>query len=486
MQKFFEKYSLGIIVLIAVILRIFKLRYAFYGHTNELARDLLVSYNFLSQGDIPLLGPSASLGGFNFGAFYYYLLAPFVWLSHYYAWGAIAASGFFSVAQVVMLYFLLKLWFQDKVPALLGAFLLAISMYDIQNAYYVSNPNLMPFFILVFFYCLTKIIQGAAGWKTTVIAGVSLGLATQLHATALLILPVVYVLSIFLYRKIIQVKGIMITVIFAALTYIPYLVYELQHDFINTFGIFRLGEHYFSFFPHIISLKAIMIFWYSLVFFKNGYFDFFSINKVIYLAVSFLFVLIAVWVWYKIRSFRGALTNSPISTEGNFLLLTWMTVGTLIFVFFQGRVPEFYFLVLWPIPLIYFAYASSWLYKNFPKEAISLLVLFMMAQAVQLYYFFPQIEKKEMDYDNYKLIFDFTLASGDSNFKVIDDTGYPYFLYYYAKVAKFDGHVSKSLADTIYFIVQDQDSLSVEPPHYIKTKEYEFSKYHLLEYQRGS
>src|SRR3989344_800487 len=105
---------------------------------------------FLIVGQWPLLGPRASFGGFNFGAIYYYLIAPFVWLFNFNPIGAVAASVFFSILSILMLYRLVRLWFNDRNLALLAAGLQALSLFDVQNAYYISNPNLLPFFLLWF------------------------------------------------------------------------------------------------------------------------------------------------------------------------------------------------------------------------------------------------------------------------------------------------------------------------------------------------
>ncbi|MBX4191546.1 MAG: glycosyltransferase family 39 protein, partial [Candidatus Doudnabacteria bacterium] len=218
-RKIIDRYGIYLILALGIVLRIAKLRYSYFGPINELARDLIVNYNFVFEKQIPLLGPSASLGGFNFGAFYYYLMAPFLWLSNYYAWGAVALSTFFSILQILLIYLLVKLWFENKKVALVSAFISAICMVDIQNAYYVSNPNPMPFFLLLFFYSLTLIIQGRYLLLNSIIAGLSLGLVTQLHGTALLIIPLCYLVVLFIYRRRIRVKFIILTILTAAFTY---------------------------------------------------------------------------------------------------------------------------------------------------------------------------------------------------------------------------------------------------------------------------
>jgi hypothetical protein len=148
----FIKYEIYWLMLFAFLLRVFGRGSSSYGVPGELYRDLSVVYNFLHFGHWPLLGPSSSLGGFYFGAIYYYIITPFMWLFNFAPYGATIVSLLSSVLTVGMLYKLLRLWFPgEQAIARVGAFLLAISAFDIQYSYYVSNPNLMPFFLLWFF-----------------------------------------------------------------------------------------------------------------------------------------------------------------------------------------------------------------------------------------------------------------------------------------------------------------------------------------------
>ena len=43
---------------------------------------MLVLWRLIHDHQIPLLGPPTSIGDFHHGALYYYLLAPFAWISN--------------------------------------------------------------------------------------------------------------------------------------------------------------------------------------------------------------------------------------------------------------------------------------------------------------------------------------------------------------------------------------------------------------------
>lgn len=482
---FLKTHGLGLIIFLAIILRTIKLRYALYGHINELTRDLIVTRDFLTGKHIPLLGPSSSLGGFNFGAFYYYLLAPFLWISHFYAWGAIAAAGFFSVLQIIMVYLLLKLWFEDRRTALIGALLSAVSIFDIQNSYvYVSNPSLLPFFTLLYLYCLTKLIGGETRILNAAILGFALGIGTQLHATALIILPIIFVLSLIFYRKRVNIKSTLLVIVSSLATYLPFIIFEVQHKFINTFGIFRLGHSYLSLTPNLSAVDPLIIFFGRLFFLRTGYFDLAAFNAKIYYILLVLLVIVGVWIAYRLRV-RQFLPALQISKPGNFLLFSWLIVGCLVFIFFTNKIQDYYFLSLWPLPVLFFAWALSTLYINLPKPTLVLFFLFILAQAVQIYYYFSILERRELDYDNYRAIFDFASKdSGPASFKIIDDTGFPYFLVYYSAVYGLDRVASTNNAKTLYLIVAQNDKLSVEPPHYTEVGLSNFDSLSVIRYDR--
>lgn len=103
LKRFLSRFDIVLIALLAFGLRIVRFFTASYGVTGEVFRDMAVVYNFVFLHQWPLLGPSSSLGGFNFGAAYYYLLTPFVIMFNFAPYGATFASVFFSVLQVVVL-----------------------------------------------------------------------------------------------------------------------------------------------------------------------------------------------------------------------------------------------------------------------------------------------------------------------------------------------------------------------------------------------
>src|SRR5215813_10054842 len=99
-------YVIGAIFIVAAGLRLRFVTTAAYGPKDEIDRDFDVVWRIWHCHDFPLLGPPSILGGFSFGAAYYYIEAFFVRLTNFERWGAVLAPAFFSLLSFWALYFL--------------------------------------------------------------------------------------------------------------------------------------------------------------------------------------------------------------------------------------------------------------------------------------------------------------------------------------------------------------------------------------------
>ncbi len=427
-----------------------------YGVTGELYRDLNVVYDFLINHTWPQLGPSSSLGGFNFGAIYYYLIAPFVYIFHFSSFGATVASTFFSVLSIWMLYKLLLLWFKDS-PSVAnwGAFLLSVSLLDIQYSYYVSNPNLMPFFILGFLYFLTLAIEYGADWKNVLGLALCFGILTQLHATALLLFSVVLIASIVITRtKVKPAKALLFAAVCLVL-YLPGIVYEFSHNFVNSKGIFHLGGANYGFLPQIGSLSSLLNFWDSLFVFKDGFYDFFVLNQVLFYVfiVFHLAVLAGVYFWHNRHKTSVSDAIIKPGDAGRILLLIWLFAGSLMFLFFKKPIQYFYFLSLWPLPIIIFAWFLVCLKARSQSLFKVVLCTYVLFQIVQLGYLYVLMYRPVYSFGNINQAFKAIKTAGiGRQFSVLNYALDPNQFSYFMRITNLNSAVSKFNAQYIYII----------------------------------
>src|SRR3990167_9543740 len=127
-----------LIVLIALYLRLYNISHYMIFLGDE-GRDALTSYSIL-HGDLTLLGPTASVGGFFLGPIYYYLMAPFLWLFNYDPVGPAIMVALFGIATVWLVYKIGKEFFGSSV-GLIASGLYAISPLVITYSRSSWNPN---------------------------------------------------------------------------------------------------------------------------------------------------------------------------------------------------------------------------------------------------------------------------------------------------------------------------------------------------------
>ncbi|MGH7245303.1 MAG: ArnT family glycosyltransferase, partial [Candidatus Levyibacteriota bacterium] len=242
-RKHAESFFAVAIVVIGAFLRLYRIA-DYMTFLGDEGRDVLVVYNIL-HGHLTLLGPTASVGGFFFGPIYYYFMTPFLWLFNYNPVGPAVMVALFGTATIFLVYKVGKIFFNGKV-GLIAAFFYAISPVIISYSRSSWNPNPLPFFsILTILFIYKGLLEKKI--KYLFLAGISLGIAMELHFVTLFLGSVVflYVLCMWLFNnkgfKTNQIEVLIKQYIFIFLGFfigwIPYLGFEVRHGFPNTRSI---------------------------------------------------------------------------------------------------------------------------------------------------------------------------------------------------------------------------------------------------------
>lgn len=92
-----------VILVIAAFFRIYKIS-DYMTFLGDEGRDAIVAKDIL-QGNFTLLGPRASAGDFFLGPIYYYMMAPFLFLSNLDPVGPAIMVALFGVATVFLVYY---------------------------------------------------------------------------------------------------------------------------------------------------------------------------------------------------------------------------------------------------------------------------------------------------------------------------------------------------------------------------------------------
>jgi len=477
------RFDVLLICILALALRSVKYGDAYYGTVTEFFRDMLVLLDMTGKGTWLVAGPPASVGGMSFGPVYYYLLLPFFYIGSYRPAAVVLASAFFSVAAIFLSYKLLDLWLGRGV-ARLGALAMAVAMFDIQNAAYVSNPNLLPFFVVLFFYILTRILMGQRSFLLAVGLGICLGIATQLHPTALLLLPAVLALVVARKRKSFSWQDLLIAGVTATISYLPYLFLQVRNSFQDYQRVGELGVHSFGWikFP---SVQVVVVFWDSLFFFRNNYFNFPEINRGLYLTLLPFYFVIILLLWWTWRVSKTLRIPVPITPEGKFLLTGWITLGTAMLLFYQGKVPHFYFLVLWPLPAFFLAWLVYWLAVNRSWLAKYVFGLFLFVQFIHIFYFFDTQFRRQYDHTDMLNFFQRIRADAESrSFNIISDMYNTNQFLYYSRLAGLRGESPQ--ADVLYLVrdAEIEESIVPNPEHYLEVSRFSEGPLAAVKYER--
>lgn len=368
------------VLILAAFLRLYRIE-DYMTFLGDEGRDVLVVYNIL-HGDITLLGPTASVGGFFLGPIYYYFMTPFLWLFNYNAVGPAVMVALFGIATVFLVYFVAKTFFNKNV-ALATAFLYSVSPLVVTYSRASWNPNLMPFFSLLTLFVLYKAMI-KQNKKLIVIAGFLLGITMQLHYLATF-LSVIIFFQVLLFNSVLlrslailktSIKHYFLIFIGFLIGWSPFLAFEFRHGFPNTQSIFKFifnspdtgaGGNFF------VIVADVFYRLFSRIIITES-FPFGSFYSFLIIGVGFAFLLLTLLAIKK--------TKDKESLLPGIFLINWLFFGVLIFGFYKKPIYDYYFGFMFPLPFLLFAYVLFHYWQS--KLKYFLLILFFAATVLNL------------------------------------------------------------------------------------------------------
>jgi 4-amino-4-deoxy-L-arabinose transferase-like glycosyltransferase len=203
-------------------------------------RDALVVWEML-HGDLTLLGPTSSVGGFFLGPIYYYLMAPFLWLSNYDPVGPAIMVVLFGLTTIYLVYRLGKEFF-GPIAGIIAALLYAVSPIIITYSRSSWNPNVFPFFTITSLYSLYKAVEKNKWWLF-VLSGILMGINLQIHYLATFVGAIMffYVTFVDFRLKAVWVKELVKRYALMLggflIGFSPFIAFEVRHSFTNSQNI---------------------------------------------------------------------------------------------------------------------------------------------------------------------------------------------------------------------------------------------------------
>lgn len=386
-----EVLILLLIILLAAFLRLYRIS-DYMTFLGDEGRDAIVAKDIL-QGHLTLLGPRASAGDFYLGPIYYYMMAPFLFLTHYDPVGPAIMVAIFGIATVFLVYFV-GLKFFGRQAALMSAALYSVSPLVIAYSRSSWNPNLMPFFSLLMLYLLFIAVKNKSQ-KYFILVGFLLGIAMQLHylSTFLAVIIFFFVLigNVFVSKKSLITRFLKNYLeIFAGflIGFSPFLAFEVRHGFQNTRAIFKFifeGNADKAYLPHASFLANITDVFFRLfarlvmVFPPPEQISHYNkFNITIWQDLTIILAMLSIISLFFIKDKLKIL-----------LLSLWLFFGVVLFGIYKKPIYDYYFGFMFPLPFLLignFLEVLSGL-KRYRRVGIVLVILiFTSLMALNLAY----------------------------------------------------------------------------------------------------
>jgi hypothetical protein len=237
-----ELACLGAILLAAAVLRLVNLPVR-GGWDSDQGTEMLALRSALAAGRLPTFGPEAIsvTSSFHHGALYYDLLLPAAWLGNGDPTWVVAEIALLSLIVVPIVWWIARS-IAGPAAGLSAALLAAASASLIGYATFIWNPTLVePGAAVAFLGAWQALrVRRPAWW---VVSAVGAAVAVQSHiAAAVIVLPLALAFVADLWASPRERRGRIAAwgtagVVLFAVSYLPFIVNELGHDFPDTRGM---------------------------------------------------------------------------------------------------------------------------------------------------------------------------------------------------------------------------------------------------------
>ena len=407
-----NKYKIVILLIIIIGVGIFLRTYHFRDwlqFSPDQARDATLIRDVIDgKTQLPLVGPQAGNTRFSLGPLYYYFQYVSALLFGVTPQTMAYPDVFFSILAIPLLFIFLRKYFSINIALALTA-IMSVSYFSVLNSRFASNPNSIPFFLLLFLLGLLGMMDEQYKerllWPT--LAGIGLGVGIQQHTLLLISLPFLAItIVIWLWKKkSLNWKGFTVSLFLILLLNTGQIMHEWQTNggnvkalvsgvgdrsggrakFVENAGLIAACQLQAN--AHIISsLQDIEtcggMFKVSRAITRNGS-GFYGLLKnglfVLGMLITLIFSLGGYYLGW--RAYR----NEIISNRRDFLFLSALFNLFLFLVFIPvaGEVSVRYFIVLFFVPIVLMGLWLDFILEKFSKKGkpLSILIIVLLIMA---------------------------------------------------------------------------------------------------------
>ncbi len=170
------------------------------------SRDFKIIQSALQYGpgELPLQGPRAAGSFLRLGPWLYYLEYLSALVFGPTPVGSVIIILLLNILSIPLFYLFVRRFFDWKLSLGLTG-ILSVSLFMVVYSRFGWNPNLLPFFILAFFYSLLKLDDGKKE-KWLIISAISLAFVVNMHFIALIAIPLIGVIYLLITRPKIKLR----------------------------------------------------------------------------------------------------------------------------------------------------------------------------------------------------------------------------------------------------------------------------------------
>lgn len=355
-----ETVVIASIIITSLLLRLYKID-GYLTFLGDEGRDVRVVRDLIRNFNLIFIGPQTSIGNMYLGPLYYYMMAPFLWLSNLNPVGPAVMVALISVLTIGLTWWITRSWF-GSLAAVLAALFFTFSPVSIIYSRASWNPNPMPLFALLSIWGIYKV------WidrdlKYLILTGISMAFALQMHYLGLLLLPILGLFWLLSFIQEENKKSIITNTIIATICFLflmsPLALFDLKHDGMNL----NAFKAFFSDRQTTININPAN---------SNRFFDtltLFSQELILgrqdfYLAiVVILFLLSALFLFGCVKNLKAYL-----------LLLAWLGIGIAGLSLYKQHVYAHYFGFLYPAIYIFLGLLAARLHKILAVFLIAFLL----------------------------------------------------------------------------------------------------------------
>jgi len=239
-EKFGKKpfFFLMLVICIGIFLRVYNFGPWLHFELDQ-ARDATLIQEAIDGGvgKLPLLGPRAAGTFLRLGPMFYNIEYVVSEALNDAIVGTAASILIFSMLSLPAFYFLMRRYF-SKLNSMLLLTIFSLSLYVVTYSRFAWNPNMLPFFIIMFLLSLLLMtdnrIKGNIKGYWLIAASLFFSILSQLHFLALLILSISAVGFLIYKRPKIKLKYWLIAILLFLFLYTPMIINEYKTQGLNS------------------------------------------------------------------------------------------------------------------------------------------------------------------------------------------------------------------------------------------------------------